>query len=174
MRISFAIVCFVLVAGTAAGVRAQSPKATANLQQQVNVMGQAFLKGDYKTFADYTYPGLLKMMGGKDKMETVMKGIMDGMKSSGMKFNKISFDAPGKIVKVGKQLQGTVIQHLDIKLTKGGAVSTSALIAISDDDGDRWTFIDTQGKDIAAVKKAFPEISAALVLPPPQKPVQYN
>ena len=36
-----------------------------NACQQANVMGQAFLKDDYQTFAKYTYPALLSAMGGK-------------------------------------------------------------------------------------------------------------
>ncbi len=153
---------------------AQVKEAPQNIKQQATKMGLSFISGDYKTFANYTYPLILKSMGGAAKMVAVLTKSTNDMKAKSMSFSNITFDEPSKIVKSGKELQATIAQHTEIKLSQGRLVSTSALIAVSIDNGINWTFIDTSNKDMATLKKAMPNLSNALTIPPPQPPVRYN
>ena len=114
---------------------AQVQNASQNLKQQANKMGSAFVSSDYKVFANYTYPLILKSMGGATKMAEVLTKTTDNMKAKGMTFSNITFDEPSKIVKSGKELQATIAQHTEIKLSQGRLISTSTLIAISTDNG---------------------------------------
>ena len=107
-------------------------------------------------------------------MATVLANGATNMKTQGMTFNNITFDNPTKIVKSGDELQCTLQQHTTIKLANGRAVATSTLIAISKDGGKNWLFVDTSNKDAAAMRKALPNLSAAIVIPPQQKPVFYS
>ncbi len=152
----------------------QVKEATPNLKQQVNKMGVAFVSSDYKAFAAYTYPLILKSMGGASKMAAVLTKSTNDMKAQGMSFTNITFDEPSKIVKSGKELQATIAQHTEIKLSQGRLVSTSTLIAVSADNGVSWTFIDTSNKDMATLRKALPNLSTAISVPPQQPPVHYN
>ena len=152
----------------------QVKDAGQNLKQQVSKMGSAFVSGDYKTFANFTYPLILKLMGGATKMAAVLTKSTNDMKAQGMSFNNITVDEPSKIVKSGTELQATVAQHTEIKLTQGRLVVTSTLIAISTDNGSNWTFIDTSNKDMATLRKAFPNLSSTITIPPQQPPVRYN
>ncbi len=153
---------------------AQVKEAPQNIKLQAANMGAAFISGDYKTFANYTFPLVLKSMGGAAKMAAVLTKTTSDMKVKGMSFTNISFDEPSKIIKSGKELQATIAQHTEIKLSQGKLVSTSTLIAISIDNGINWTFIDTSNKDKATLKKALPNLSNAIIIPPPQQPVRYN
>lgn len=152
----------------------QVKEASQNLKQQAGKMGTAFVSGDYKTFANYTYPFVLKLMGGASKMIEILNDGTNDMKTKGMSFSNITFDEPSKIVKSGKELQATIAQHTEIKLPQGRLVSTSTLIAISTDNGVNWTFIDTSNKEMETLRKTFPNLSSALVIPKPQPPVRYN
>ncbi|HWK02139.1 MAG TPA: hypothetical protein VNS58_00810 [Puia sp.] len=144
------------------------------VKEQANIMGQAFVRGDYKVFSHYTYPEIVKMIGGENKMAEALTKITSDMKIKGMMFNNITFGDVSKIVKSGNELQCTVAQHTEIKLPSGRAISTSTLIAISTDSGSNWTFVDTSNKDISMIRNLLPHLSRAIVIPPQQPPVQYN
>ena len=152
----------------------QINEASSNLKIQASKMGTAFISGDYEVFAKYTHPEVLKSMGGTSKMIEVLKRTTNEMKAKGMSFSSITFDEPSKVVKSGKELQATIIQHTEIRLQNGRLVSTSTLIAISKDEGVNWTFIDTSNKDIATMRKALPNLSPSIVIPPQPPPVRYN
>jgi len=145
-----------------------------NAQQEANIMGQAFLKEDYQTFARYTYPALLNAMGGERRMAATLMQTVNDMQAKGMSFSSIVVDSPSKIVKCGNELQCTIQQHTTIKLVNGRAVATSTLIAISKDGGKNWLFVDTSNKDVATMRKALPNLSTAIIIPPQQKPAFYS
>jgi hypothetical protein len=147
--------------------------ATLNIKHQAHKMGQGFVSGDYATFSKYTYPKLLAAMGGANKIASVLTKVTSDMKSKGMTFNSITFSEASKIIKNGKELQATIAQYTNIKVPKGRAVSTSTLIGISTDNGINWTFIDTSSRDLAALRKAVPNLSSAITIPPQQPPVYY-
>jgi hypothetical protein len=172
MKSSFIGFLFSAVISTAS--YSQVKEASQNLKQQVNKMAQAFISGDYKTFVSYTYKPIVQGTGGAAKMEQNLTKVVNDMKLKGMSFNAITFDEPSKIIKSGKELQATIAQHTDIKVPDGRAVSTSTLIAISTDNGINWTFIDTSNKDMATLRKALPNLSPLITVPPPQAPVRYN
>jgi hypothetical protein len=46
----------------------------------------------------------------------------------------------------------------------------STFIAISKDEGKNWTFFDTNSKNIATIKKSFPNLSSALRIVEKRKP----
>lgn len=137
-------------------------------------MGNAFIASDYRIFARYTYPLILKTMRGSSNLVDVLTKTINDMKAQGMIFNNITFGEPSKVLKSGKELQATIEQHTEIRTPKGRIVSTSTLIAVSADDGNNWTFIDTTNKDISTLRKALPNLSPSIVIPPPQLPVRYN
>lgn len=152
----------------------QSGLLTIRLQQQAELMAQAFLKGDYQTFAKYTYPALVSAMGGESHMASTLSQTVTDMNAKGMSFSDITVDSPTNIVKSGNELQCTLQQHTTIRLASGRAVATSTIIAISKDNGKNWLFVDTSNKDLLAMRKALPNLSKAIVIPQQQKPVFYN
>jgi len=153
---------------------AQVKEASQNLKQQANKMAQAFISGDYMTFVSYNYKPMVQGTGGTVKMEQSLLKVLANMKAKRMSVSAITFDEPSTIVKSGKELQATIAQHTDIKMTYGRSVSTSTLIALSTDNGVNGTFLDTSNKDISALRKAIPNLSTAITIPPQQLPVHYN
>ncbi len=177
MRKAYIFVAFIVIGSCTYGQTKQVTEKTwptVQVQQQANLMGQAFIKGDYQTFARYTYPSLVKAMGGESRMAATLTQTVSDMQTKGMTFNSISVDGPSKIVKSGNELQCTLQQHTTVKLANGKAVATSTLIAISQDGGKNWWFVDTSNKDAAAMRNALPNLSTAIVIPPQQKPAFYS
>jgi hypothetical protein len=172
MRLSFAsfLLCITMVFKS----YGQVIDASHILKQQANRMGQAFINGDYKTFAQFTYPKIVTMMGGGRNMAAELAQITKDMKVKSMTFSSITFGEVSKIIKCGNELQATLPQHTEIKLPDGRVVSTSTLIAISTDNGSSWTFCDTSNKDMNTIRKLLPNLCKAIVVPPQQQPVRYN
>ena len=129
---------------------------------------------DYKVLAKYTYPPVVKMMGGPENMAATVQKMMANMKTQGVIFNKVSFGEPSKIVKSGSELQSTIAQHLEMQIKENKLLATSTLIAISADNGVNWTFVDTSNKDMATIRKLLPNLSPAISIPPAQPPVKVN
>jgi hypothetical protein len=171
------LICLFLAGLTVAGA-AQSPSAfnaavaAKTLKEQAFKAGQAFLKKDYKTFAHYTYPKLITMSGGEDKMIQALQQTMDQIKAQGVEVTNFTYEEPGKAFKAGNSWQSTIVQHTKLKTNNGGLMTTSTLIAFSSDNGKDWTFIDTSNKDMAAIHKMLPELSPSIVIPAPQPPVK--
>jgi len=83
-----------LLGATSFFSNAQVKDASDNLKQQASKMGAAFVSSDYKIFANYTYPLILKSMGGAAKMADVLTKTTNDMKAKGMTFSNITFDEP--------------------------------------------------------------------------------
>ena len=139
--------------------------STAKLKIDANKMGESFLKGDFKTFSNYTYPKILQAVGGAAKMEQVLTKTVADLKSQGISFTRISFDEPTRIITSGNELQSTITQHTEMNTSNGKTMTNSILIAISTDNGNNWTFVDTSNKDMKTLRQVLPNLSKDIVLP---------
>jgi hypothetical protein len=162
--------CFFLICLFNISLFAQKPpfdetKAKQNLKAHAEKMGAAFIAVDYKTFAKFTNPRVLQLMGGEAKMAAAIEKSVSAIKAQGMSVSSITFSEPKKIVQAVKELQCTVEQHTEISQLRGKAVSTSILIAVSSDNGANWTFIDTSSKDMATLRKILPNLSKDINIP---------
>lgn len=138
--------------------------AQANVQAEATTMLHLFMGRDYIGFSAFTYPPILKMAGGKDKMAEAIKKSMDGMEDQGFKISNIEIRDCSPIIHTGKQLQCTLVQVLEIKAPNGTMTRKSALIGISEDNGTKWTFLDTHGAPLKDLQQKFKELSSKLVI----------
>ncbi len=141
--------------------------------EQAEMMGAFLVKKDFNEFCKYTYPKIVEMMGGKQKMIEVLENGVKEMQKEGTAFLKVSFGVPSDVITTKNELQCTMPQTIEMKVPDGRLVSQSTLIAISTDKGLNWYFVDTSGKDIETMKKTLPNLSAELVIPKKTKPLLY-
>ncbi|HYV93672.1 MAG TPA: hypothetical protein VE978_17995, partial [Chitinophagales bacterium] len=144
------------------------------IKEQAEAMAQLLLKKDFKSFAKFTHPKIVEMMGGEQKMIEGMEKDLKEMESQGTGFLNVTIGEPSKVIVVNNELQSTVPQTIEMKVPNGRLVAKSTLIAISTDNGKTWYFIDTSGKDIQAMKKIFPNLSEELVISEKQQPIFYK
>lgn len=166
----FTLVALSLV--MASTLLAQTPQQLAALKVQANTMAAAIKKQDYKTVIKMTNQKIVVASGGEAKMLEELNKGMGAMKAKGMNIsiNNISLGEPSAFIKVDKQLQCTVQDKIEVKMM-GGTISTnSTLIAISDDNGKSWNFIDAMGKNVASIKKIIPTLSDKLVIAKMEQP----
>jgi hypothetical protein len=132
---------------------------------QARNMADLLLAKNFTAYSDYIYPGIVMMAGGKETLIEGTKNAMEGMVANGVSIAKISFGVPEKILVVGNEWQTTIPQVVEMKHEDKTIIAEYSLIAISNNNGQHWYFIDTRGKRLEILRKSLPNLSADLVLP---------
>lgn len=153
---------------------AQVAGAADSMRVQATRMANGLVTGNYTVFIRYIHPRILEISGGADQLKAYLKQASDMMGQQGMKFQSVTVDTQVPFIHQGSQLQATLQQHTTIKLRQGRVVATSTLIGTSVDNGAHWHFIDSNNKTLDDLRKILPNLSTALVIPPPQQPVHYD
>lgn len=165
MKLALKIFLLLILPAT---VFAQDP---AVVKRQADVVAKALLNSDFKTVIAHTYPKAVNIGGGKDKMLQMMSSGINQMKAQGFAFEKVTIGQPGKFYKAGTEIHCLIPEQLIMKTTKGRIAASSNLLAISNDGGKNWTFLDMNQGTINSVKQLFPNFNSNLIIPKPAPPV---
>lgn len=117
-----------------------------------------------KTILNYSYPAFIKVMGGADKMAN---GLSEGRKESEghlIFVKSILSENPSEIVEVNDELQVVVPIVIETANAKSSYKEKSNLIAISNDHGNNWLFINTFGRKLSDLVQDYPNLSLNLGL----------
>jgi len=142
-----------------------------NLLNQANDMGEKFIAKDYKGFLKYTHPATIKTMGGDKAMLAEVTKSFQEFERDGIKILGITFGVPAKILSVNNELQCTLPQSIEMHIPTGKVTAISTLLAISEDQGKNWFFLDTGSNDLMTMQLLLPQLSDELVIPPPSDPI---
>ena len=143
---------------------------SAVIKTQAMDMARALLKKDYATFVRYMHPDILKKAGGKDKLIQQMDTANAKAKQFGAEIKKVVIGNPGVVINYKDALQCTLPQTTEMQTAFGSLELETTLIAISNDGGKNWTFIDTSIYNFKEVKESLPHLSPELVIPPAKQP----
>ena|ERR1700756_3651655 len=139
----------------------------------------ALTSGNYARLVELTYPKVVEMIGGRDKMiETLRRGSED-MKAHASAILGAKVSEPKEVVTAGDKVFAIVPMTVRIQLPGGTLHSKGFLIAVSDDHGKTWTFIDGAGlvrepgkeKEKEKLAQVLPDFPHQLSLPPREQPV---
>lgn len=149
---------------------ARADEQTTVIKADAQKCAEAVVKGDYDGIVQYTHPRIVKLMGGKDKMIVVVKKGMEQMQQQGAKFDAASIGEPEAPKKMGAFLTCKVPQHIVIKISGGKLETDSELLAISEDGGKKWTFMDLGPVTKDQFSQIFPELADKIELPAKRPP----
>jgi hypothetical protein len=138
---------------------------TAVVKKEANILAQAMIAGNYETLLDHTYPKAVKIAGGKQKMMAIVNTGMAQMKTQGIVFENASIGTPGKFYKAGTEIHCLVPENLTMKLPNAHIISHSYLLAISNNGGKTWSFLDLNNSSSEKVKQLIPNFNPALIIP---------
>jgi hypothetical protein len=142
----------------------------AAVKKQAEVMASATVTQNYKVFVKYTYPAIIQMAGGEAKLKATMKKGMEQMKAQGFSFKSLVIGDIKQAKKSGAELFAIVPDVLTMNGNGGTIIARSALIAVSDDDGKNWTFVDTAPLQNDAITKIIPNYPKGLPIPVKSQP----
>jgi hypothetical protein len=148
------------------------------VRAQAKIMAEAVIKHDYKTLFKYLalegFPkGKLNIMTTANAMKTVQAADTQMIKQ-GISIQSITFGDVLSILKVGFEMQCTLVQIKEMKMQFGKAITKSTLVAISDDNGINWKFIDAIGRDKNEMRRLVPKLSDKLIFATPENPKFIN
>jgi len=155
-------------------IEAKLSNEEKNILHHATEMGQLYLNKNYEMFVGKLYPGLIKIVGGKDKMLEVLTNANLELTKQSISIDSLKFSNPNKIINTGIELQTTLTEIVFMSIPNGKMVKKSTVIAISLDNGITWFFIDTSGKDLKSMQQGFPKLSNDLIIPKDEKPIVYK
>ena len=132
-------------------------------------MAKAMLRKDFDGFIKHIHPKLIELGGGKEKMRPYMDTLSTKMKGFGAEIKRITIGHPYKVIEYKNELQSTLPQTTEVSVLSGSVLIETTLIAISQDGGKNWYFVDTMMYKEKDLKTSLPDLSPDLVIPP-QKP----
>jgi len=161
---------FLLLANLLVLVCAYSQPPETIIKIQAMDMARAVLAKDVDKIVYYMPPKLVADAGGKEKMMIARDTVNKYMKQFGAEIKKVTIGNPGKIISYKKQLQTTVPQTTEASFMSSTVILQSTLIAISEDGGRRWYFVDTNIYRENKLRSSLPDLSPELVIPPMTMP----
>jgi len=136
------------------------------IKQQAEQLAAAMISNDYQTIANFTHPKVVELLGGRDKMISIIKNGNIEMMKQGISFDKTIIGRPlDQVVKAGNEIHCLVPQTVFMKVPKGKMKQESHLLAISKDNGVHWYFIDTVKLTDENVKSVLPNFNSDLRIP---------
>jgi hypothetical protein len=149
---------------------APAQNMATTIKIQAMEMARAILAKDLNKVVEYLPPKLVAMSGGKARVLTVRDSLNKFMQEFGAEIKKVTIGDPGNIINYKGTLQCTLPQTTRVTFMENTVVLESTLIAISEDQGKHWYFVDTTIYRSNKLKEALPNLSPELVIPPMKKP----
>lgn len=170
LRIKFNSLVLVLLVITVNATAQHAITIKENAEELVT----ATVNNDFKVVVKYTYPALVKMMGGADKMISVLTKGFETMKAQGAAFKGGEIGEPGKILNTGDKLFSVVPEKLIMESNGTKFYITSSLLAISLNKGVNWYFLDGGNMTDTQIQQLFPEVRGKLTIAKRTNPVVIN
>ena len=152
------------------GIQASSQNLSTVIKIQAMDMARAVLAKDVNKMVTYMPPKLVADAGGKEKLLIARDTLNKYMKQFGAEIKRVTIGDPGKIITYKKQLQATLPQTTEVKFMASKVILETTLIAISEDNGLHWYFVDTSIYRGDKLKSSLPDLSPELVIPPMKQP----
>jgi hypothetical protein len=154
---------------------AASPPAVSesypNLTAQAKQLEDALGRQDYGKVIDLTYPKVIEIAGGREKMLSETTKEVQSLKADGVEILSSSCGAPSQFVSDAGGIYAVIPVVSRVKAQDGIFQTEGSLIGVSTDGGQNWTFVDATGKDQIELKKIFPNLDK-FNLPPEKAPVK--
>lgn len=140
------------------------------IKEQAELTAKALLQDDYETLIKFTYPKVVEMVGGRDKMISLIKKGKIEMAQQGISFETVIIGEPSKTVNAGNEIHCLIPQTIFMKVPNGKMKSETYLIAVSKDNGNHWFFIDTVNLTMNNVKSVLNNYNSELKIPAKKQP----
>lgn len=134
-----------------------------SIEQALDKMGESLLDGDYETFISYNHPIMISSMGGKEKMKDLVLSTTEELTKRNNQILSINFSELETIHRQGSNYQALVYQDVVFNNAGNEKVEHQKMIAVSEDGGSSWTFINvSNGKPANEIRRLYPQLHNAI------------
>src|ERR1044072_389272 len=188
MKLGRCLICVALLTVTIACSQTRAPKTSAvatpapsttpenypALAAQAKEISDALLRKDFDRLMDLTFPKVLEVGGGREKMMAQARNEMKETEAQGVTVLSSTVSEPTQIIHDAGSIYAVVVNTLKLKARDGVFQTESTLIGVSSDNGANWTFVDASGSDTGELKKILPAVANQLKLPPDKPAVKIS
>jgi hypothetical protein len=153
------------------GVLSQDDDSQASqVKQLAQRLATATLEGKFEQVVDLTYPPFVEVGGGREQtIAAIQKGISQ-MQDSGFKMEELRVGQPGQRYSSGEHQFIVVPTESRFTTPQGKVKAKSYLLAISNDAGKTWNFVDGAGLRRKVNRDRLPKLPEGFELPPFSQP----
>jgi hypothetical protein len=134
-----------------------------NIYRSADSMLAAFKGKDWTTFAQYSHPAMIKMLGGQDAFVKLITAQMQQIPDTAVK--SIGITKILQVVKTDQDQQCVVEQNMLMELSGMRITSTTYLVGESLNGGKSWTFFDASNGSVVKPKDLKPNLSPEIKVP---------
>jgi hypothetical protein len=134
--------------------------------RDAKISSEAALKMDFETVLKYTHPGVIKLMGGKEKGLELIKSIFEKMMSQDFVFEKADVIGASDVVFEQNEYRCYIEGFNQMTMNGVRTKSKSYLLGIYNTTDKFWYFIEAkQLKNEALFNMVFTDFKTSLVIP---------
>lgn len=131
-----------------------------NLRKTVEELRDAFNRNDFERFADLTVPEVIKQVGGRENLISMIKKVSE-MNPRIFEDFSMTYGDPGDLVKRDDFLLAIVPQTIvGVTFEKHKVVDSGCVVGVSVDGGTLWKFASCE-----KFFDAFPKMDGAIAIP---------
>lgn len=169
MRYCLAILCVLSLQRVSLAQSGELSDTQGAIRSQAAIMVQAYENGQYDLLLNYTYPQVIAMSGGREVLQDMIAQMMANLSASGVHIDSIRVGDPGQIYAAGTEWHAIIPQQMTMSTADSAFISETYLLAISQDKGARWYFIDTTQLTPEILHTLFPNYNTDLIIPEPKQ-----
>ena len=143
----------------------------AKIRTDFDRAAQAVAAGDPEVILDSTYPGLVQQVGGREAMQSMLAKNLSDLEQRGMAVVSTEIVSISQPLRAGDELHAIVRAKRTVKVPGGRQIQDTFVIAVSADEGKKWTFVDGPQLTPKHIEALFPDFNEALELPVIRPPV---
>lgn len=134
----------------------------SSISASIDSLAFAYINENYDQFVSYTHPSMLQSIGGVEKTVQLLRSTNESLKEQETSVSKIAFSDIYDIKNDGKTIQALVAQKITYKERGDSREELQKMIAISEDKGKSWKYINIGKNTKAEMTKLFPVINPNL------------
>jgi hypothetical protein len=147
---------------------AGASELTDRIRAEAQACADALFSGDYGALIARTHPKIVAEMGGREQAVAAVEQGVASMFAEGVTIEGVTIGQPSAPVASGALVALFVPQTIILKSPQGRFRKPGHLLAVSEDGGGSWSFIDCSQLDAHSLQQYFPELADRINLPPPQ------
>lgn len=131
-------------------------------KNDIEKMGQCLIDRDFDCFIEYNHPMIVQSYGTKQKMKDILNQALRAYKDQKGAYKNIKFVNIVQTEQQGNNIQSIINQDVTIKTPTGDITEEQKVLAISDDNGNTWHYINLSGMTKERLLKFYPAFNPKL------------
>jgi hypothetical protein len=130
--------------------------------RDIKIMGTALINRDYNKFIKYNHPIMIQSYGGRSHLYEILDVTRNELDMAGTEIKEVRFDKILDLQKSGNDIQAVLLQTLTLTQNNQEQVQIQKMLAVSEDGGANWYYINIEGKTKDEIKQEFPALNEKL------------